>query len=655
MADTRKDRRAPVSLKVRFKSATVDEFIEHYCKDVSRGGIFIKSSQPMSIGTLLKFQFQLKDESSLIRGVGRVVWTRSPEDAVADQPAGMGIKFIKMDNESRAMVDRIVDGHGFDAGAYDEGRATASETEAPSDFPPSGAGSDNFFPDVGPAELPPPEDRTAVRQAAQFLAAAFSEAATDAGATREAEQKAEEARQRTAQIEAARAVEAERKGRVQPPAAGGSLPSMIIDPSLGSTEGKPTVPAPSKTDSEPTPLPISQHPTVVGPSPLSATSIPPAPPVPGSEFPSDTPTANGLGSAPGLAATAEAPKRSPLLPMAILAGIIAVAAYVATREKPAEVEAPLAPTADNVAQPSEAPPSEPTPSPSAEVAALPASAEGQLAADAALGEQAAADAALAPAEPQTADAALAAASGPQVDVDIRPVPNEAEVLVGGVSKGTGAQVVALPAGVAVTVTARAPGHSELSREIKPRTGLLPVKLVLPSLPYVVRVVTTPPGARVSAGPAKRGTSPTDLVVGAPLHGDVGVIARLPGYESARVTLKAHDFAPTSENNLATLTLSLSPLPPAPAAPVAPPRPKPIAPKPKPEVEGTKPEGADAAPAPAAAPSPASGPAQDAPVERPIGKPPEVAPEKPTEPAPGERPVEKSTGKPGPVPENPFGN
>ena len=89
MADTRKDRRAPVSLKVRFKSATVDEFIEHYCKDVSRGGIFIKSSQPMSIGTLLKFQFQLKDESSLIRGVGRVVWTRSPEDAVADQPPGV--------------------------------------------------------------------------------------------------------------------------------------------------------------------------------------------------------------------------------------------------------------------------------------------------------------------------------------------------------------------------------------------------------------------------------------------------------------------------------------------------------------------------------------------------------------------------------------
>ena len=37
MADTRKDKRAPISLKVRFKSATLDEFIEQYSGDISRG------------------------------------------------------------------------------------------------------------------------------------------------------------------------------------------------------------------------------------------------------------------------------------------------------------------------------------------------------------------------------------------------------------------------------------------------------------------------------------------------------------------------------------------------------------------------------------------------------------------------------------------
>src|SRR5690349_10215819 len=241
MADTRKDRRAPVSLKVRFKSATVDEFIEHYCKDVSRGGIFIKSSQPMAIGTLLKFQFQLKDESSLIKGVGRVVWTRSPEDAVADQPAGMGIKFIKMDNESRAIVDRIIESHGTDGGAFDEGRATATQAESPSERPRAGGGADSFFPEGEPAELPPPEDRTAVRQAAQFLAAALAEGGTDKAAAREAEQKAEEARQRTAQIEAQRAAQQGKAASATSGSGGGlpALPSMIVDPTLGAKEGAP--------------------------------------------------------------------------------------------------------------------------------------------------------------------------------------------------------------------------------------------------------------------------------------------------------------------------------------------------------------------------------------------------------------------------------
>ncbi len=106
--ETRKDKRAPVSLRVRFKSATIDEFIEQYSIDISKGGIFIKSRQPMAVGTLLKFEFQLKDNSPLIQGVGRVVWKRDADPAKPDLAAGMGIKFIKMTPESRAVVDRIV-------------------------------------------------------------------------------------------------------------------------------------------------------------------------------------------------------------------------------------------------------------------------------------------------------------------------------------------------------------------------------------------------------------------------------------------------------------------------------------------------------------------------------------------------------------------
>ncbi|MBC7172047.1 MAG: TIGR02266 family protein, partial [Polyangiaceae bacterium] len=184
MDDTRRDKRAPVSLKVRFKSATLDEFREQYSIDLSRGGLFIKSKSPMAVGTLLKFEFQLKDKSRLIHGVGRVVWVREAEASTESAPPGMGIKFIKMDPESRALVQDIIDGRGEQPGRFDEGTEPAPTAPAP------------MFPDLPPAELPPLEDRTAVRHASEFLATAL--ATGDAGSSVEAEQIAEEARQRAA-------------------------------------------------------------------------------------------------------------------------------------------------------------------------------------------------------------------------------------------------------------------------------------------------------------------------------------------------------------------------------------------------------------------------------------------------------------------------
>src|SRR6476660_10355067 len=116
--DTRKDKRAKVvSLNVRYKSATVDEFIENHSHDVSKGGIFIKTPNPFPPGTLLKFEIRLSGDQAVIAGVGRVVWKREAGQAGGNErPAGMGVKFIKIDEASRKVIDRLVDGRE-DAGS----------------------------------------------------------------------------------------------------------------------------------------------------------------------------------------------------------------------------------------------------------------------------------------------------------------------------------------------------------------------------------------------------------------------------------------------------------------------------------------------------------------------------------------------------------
>src|SRR5580698_1324645 len=133
--DTRKDPRAKiVSLNVRYKSATVDEFIENHAYDVSRGGIYIKTTNPFPAGTLLKFEIRLASDQAVIAGVGRVVWKRDSTQSTGERPGGMGVKFIKIDDPSKTVIDRLVNSRS------DAGRSYESESESPTqEAPPAAA------------------------------------------------------------------------------------------------------------------------------------------------------------------------------------------------------------------------------------------------------------------------------------------------------------------------------------------------------------------------------------------------------------------------------------------------------------------------------------------------------------------------------------
>ncbi len=227
--DTRKDPRTKfVSLNVRYKSATVDEFIENHSHDVSKGGIFIKTNSPFATGTLLKFEIRLAADEPVIAGVGRVVWKREAAQAGGgERPAGMGVKFIKVDDSSKGVIDKLVTAHddagaAFEAGESGEGQAPAAEKKeaAPAAVPlPKPAGpavkrtmmglgavpaagakptatlsktvpqapaakateqkhdGGGFFPKTNSeADMPPPEERTVMRQAAELLEEALKEA-----------------------------------------------------------------------------------------------------------------------------------------------------------------------------------------------------------------------------------------------------------------------------------------------------------------------------------------------------------------------------------------------------------------------------------------------------------------------------------------------
>jgi uncharacterized protein (TIGR02266 family) len=111
MGEPQRDRLAAAALKVKYKCTSTDEFIRLYSNDISLFGIFINTKVPLQEGLTVHLELQLKDGSPVVRGIGRVDWRREVAQS-EDRPAGMGIKFLKLDETSREVVERAVDARG---------------------------------------------------------------------------------------------------------------------------------------------------------------------------------------------------------------------------------------------------------------------------------------------------------------------------------------------------------------------------------------------------------------------------------------------------------------------------------------------------------------------------------------------------------------
>ncbi len=127
--NTRQASRAPVTLKIKFKSETLDQFIERYSVDISHGGIFIRTKDPLAVGTALKFEFQLKDATPLIGGEGTVVWTREHDPSRSGVSPGMGVRFDKLPSESQKVLDKVLAKKDGSAGAEEEDEEIEDEDE----------------------------------------------------------------------------------------------------------------------------------------------------------------------------------------------------------------------------------------------------------------------------------------------------------------------------------------------------------------------------------------------------------------------------------------------------------------------------------------------------------------------------------------------
>src|SRR5271166_5044013 len=89
-----------VTINKEFES--FDAFIQEYVTNISRTGVFIKSQQPLPIGTRVNLRFTvIMDDIETIEGVGEVV-------RVEKDPSGMGVVFRELNGYSKDLIEKLL-------------------------------------------------------------------------------------------------------------------------------------------------------------------------------------------------------------------------------------------------------------------------------------------------------------------------------------------------------------------------------------------------------------------------------------------------------------------------------------------------------------------------------------------------------------------
>ena len=94
------------AVKLMIDYQTLDQFFHDYATNISLGGVFIRSKNPLPVGTKLRVSFSLPGLKKMVETVGEVAHVL---DARSDEGfTGMGIRFNDLDVGSKKVIDDLV-------------------------------------------------------------------------------------------------------------------------------------------------------------------------------------------------------------------------------------------------------------------------------------------------------------------------------------------------------------------------------------------------------------------------------------------------------------------------------------------------------------------------------------------------------------------
>jgi uncharacterized protein (TIGR02266 family) len=104
--DRRKDPRYEVNIQVDY--STQEMFVSNRVTNLSKGGLFIQTDNPLPIQSQIHLTFSLPGFNIRIEAKGKVAWTFDIKKGTSNIIPGMGIMFTDLPDLHKALIEDYI-------------------------------------------------------------------------------------------------------------------------------------------------------------------------------------------------------------------------------------------------------------------------------------------------------------------------------------------------------------------------------------------------------------------------------------------------------------------------------------------------------------------------------------------------------------------
>src|SRR5919112_502236 len=99
----------PVVLRIKLRYEDIDAMVQRFAPNVGKSGLFLPTKSIQPIGTEVKFELRLSNDTPVLVGLGRVKHVRPPDPARPKAAFGMAIELMRVSREGRELIIKMIE------------------------------------------------------------------------------------------------------------------------------------------------------------------------------------------------------------------------------------------------------------------------------------------------------------------------------------------------------------------------------------------------------------------------------------------------------------------------------------------------------------------------------------------------------------------